>query len=54
MLNILNQEAVPLDAQLPFDWFTVVDSPALEFLVSPRIAVGNFSYAKLLESPSGP
>jgi very-short-patch-repair endonuclease len=47
MLNLLDQEAEPPDALLLFERFAKAAASVPGFLVSPRIVLGNFSYAKL-------
>jgi len=47
MLNLLDQDAEPPDAQWLFERFAKAASDVPGFMVTPRIVLGNFSYAKL-------
>jgi len=47
MVELLDQEAAPPDPALLFERLTKTCSDVLGFSVTPRIVLGNFSYAKL-------
>ena len=47
MLSLLDQEAEPPDALLLFERFAKAAAAVPDFLMTPRVVLGNFSYAKL-------